>query len=162
MTDSNPPAATSRAAWLAAELRATIAWYKRQGTRHRRAHYRCRFAMFSLLLGSTILAALALAYPAAQKGLNIALVATTTLLTAVAAFEAVRRPGEKWNAERRAEYALRDLERELAFGTHPADNRSDLEDVFRRFLEVQQAAREQTARPLDAASPPPNRPRDSA
>lgn len=138
--------------WLRTELDASIAFFKREADKHKRLHERCRYSIFALTALSAILAAAALVVPdKAQKILNVTVVATSALIGAAASVEGMRKPADKWHTERRAEYALLDIKRELEFGIRAASDELKVNDLYVRMAAILKSSGESWSKHLQSA-----------
>jgi hypothetical protein len=110
----------TRREWLTAELGTSIEWFRREANKHKRVYNICRYSVFALSVASSILAAIALAAPADNKRwIDVAIIACTAMIGLVTSVEGMRKPADKWHTERRSEYSLLDVRRELEYSGLP-------------------------------------------
>lgn len=100
---------------LLSEINNLIEFFEGHSKRHKRQYRHLRYLVFALASISTVLAGAALAYPVAQRHLNVAIVLVTALVGLVTSLEGLRRPAELWIHERTTLYALKDLKRAIEY-----------------------------------------------
>ncbi len=109
-----------RRQFLLKQIDDKITSFQRESTRHKHFHRRMRYAAFGLTACSTVLASLALTYPAIQAELNLGVVLVSAGLGVVTSLEGLHKASDLWLHERGMFLMLLDLKRELEF-EYPAD-----------------------------------------
>lgn len=138
--------------WLRTELDTSITFFKKEADKHKRLHERCRYSIFALTAVAAIMASAALVVSdKAQKVLNVSVVAATALIGAAASVEGMRKPADKWHTERRAEYALLDIKRQLEFGIRAEPDKLNVNQLYDRMADVLKSSGESWSKHLQAA-----------
>ncbi|HEV7282326.1 MAG TPA: DUF4231 domain-containing protein [Pirellulaceae bacterium] len=133
----------SRHDYLVKTLDDSIKWFRKEANKHKKVFNWCRYSIFVLTVVSTVLASVAVALEGpSQKVLNVFLVFTTAAIGAVASVEGMRKPADKWHTERRTEYLLLDVKRELEYQALPAGDSEGLDQCFERMQDILRASGE--------------------
>jgi len=133
---------------LQRQLAVQIERFDRESSRHKRMYRRCRHLVFGLTACSTALAGLALALPAHQATINIAVVLATTAIGVVTSIEGLRKPAELWIHERKTFAMLKDLERDLQYRLAAGCDAAALDILFDRMQAVLATAGDQWSREI--------------
>lgn len=142
--------------WLRKEIDDAIDKFHHEADKHKRMHYTCRYTAFTLTVVATVLASVALVVQdEASSVLNVVIVCVTAAMGAIASFEGMRKPADKWHNERRAEYALKDIKRELDFTLLTGGGAAEVQALYTRMVAVIESAREAWSRYVEVEPPGP-------
>jgi hypothetical protein len=119
--------------YLLAQLDEQIKRFDKESGEHKNMYRELRYIVFALTACSTALASLALAFPAFQSPISLAIVVLTTAIGVVTSFEGLRKPGELWIHERTTYYALLDLKRELEYQSAAQNEPIPVDEMFGRM-----------------------------
>ncbi len=101
--------------FLLSELDDKIDFFQQNSTGHKKLHRRFRYAVFVFTGVLSILAGLAIYFPAQAGLINISMLILSTTTATLSSFESLRRADDLWIHEKTTLYALADLKRELEF-----------------------------------------------
>jgi len=121
---------------LRADLDEQIKHFQKESDKHKHLHRKLRHTVFGLTGLSTLLASIALVFPAQQQWVNLIVVLTTATIGITSSIEGLRKPAELWILERNIFHALNDLSRELEFQLSDQGTTTDLDSYFNRMQSI--------------------------
>lgn len=118
-------------------LKADIARFDRESSKHKLLHRRCETTVIVLTTLASVVAGAGLVLPESSSSLQFAVLCLTATTSGVSSWSGMRRARELWQHEREVYYALLDIQREMEF---VAGNReltpAELTSLFERIAAV--------------------------